>query len=99
MVSPLRMAAPAMLMAMALSLVAGPAMAYIGPGAGLSVIAAFWALLMAVVSSLLFLALWPLRNRLRRRKAARDAQPESTVKVLERPQPKLLHGASRSHRR
>lgn len=95
MVSPLRMAA----LAMALSLVAGPAMAYIGPGAGLSVIAAFWALLMAVVSSLLFLALWPLRNRLRRRKATRNAQAEPTVKALERPQPKLLHGTSRSHRR
>lgn len=53
----------------ALSLVTGPAFAYIGPGAGLGVVAAFWALLVAVVSSIVFLVLWPLRNRLRRRKA------------------------------
>ena len=82
-------------LAAALSFVAGPAFAYIGPGAGLSVIAAFWALLTAVVSSLLFLVLWPLRNRLRRRKAARDgAQAEPAVKALERP-----HGAAQGHRR
>ena len=57
MMSLLRLAA----LAAALSLVAGPASAYIGPGAGLSVVAAFWALLTAVVSTLLFLALWPIR--------------------------------------
>jgi hypothetical protein len=35
--------------------IAGPAAAYIGPGAGLSVIGAFWGLLMAVFAALAFI--------------------------------------------
>lgn len=85
-------------LAAALSLIAGPALAYIGPGAGLGVIAAFWALLTAVVSSLLFLMLWPLRNRLRRRKGrAHDgAEP---AKALEGPRPNLARSPAEGHRR
>lgn len=49
---------------------AEPAFAYVGPGAGLSLLGAFWALLTAVVSSLAFLVIWPLRRVLRRRKNA-----------------------------
>lgn len=52
------------------ALSAGPAFAYVGPGAGLSLLGAFWALLTAVVSSLAFLVIWPLRRVLRRRKNA-----------------------------
>lgn len=59
-------------MAMAMLLLARPAFAYIGPGAGLGVLAAFWALLTAVISSIAFLVLWPLRNRLRRRRNAAE---------------------------
>lgn len=96
MMSLLRLAA----LAAALSLVAGPASAYIGPGAGLSVVAAFWALLTAVVSSLLFLALWPIRNRLRRRKAARDGAAETgrAVEALEGPR-QHVQGTAQGHRR
>lgn len=59
-------------------IVAEPAFAYIGPGAGLSLVAAFWALLTAIVASLGFLLAWPIRNWMRRRKklaaaAGRDA--------------------------
>ena len=86
-------------LAAALSIVAGPASAYIGPGAGLSVVAAFWALLTAVVSTLLFLALWPIRNRLRRRKAARDgAENERAVPALEGPR-QHVRGTAQGHRR
>jgi hypothetical protein len=45
---------------------AEPALAYIGPGAGLSLLAAFWTLLMAVVTAIGFLVIWPLQRRLRR---------------------------------
>lgn len=51
-------------------LAAEPAWAYVGPGAGLSLLAAFWTLLMAVLTAIGFLVVWPLRRRLRRAKRA-----------------------------
>jgi membrane protein implicated in regulation of membrane protease activity len=47
--------------------VAQDAFAYIGPGAGLSMIGAFWALLVAVFAALSFLILWPIRRVFARR--------------------------------
>jgi cytosine/uracil/thiamine/allantoin permease len=63
----------------AAALVAGvalPAAAYIGPGAGLSLLGAFWGLLLAVGAALAFVILWPLRRFFRR---ARTAQPDQTA--------------------
>jgi hypothetical protein len=45
---------------------AEPAWAYIGPGAGISMLAAFWALLAAVFAAVGFLVLQPLKRRWRR---------------------------------
>jgi membrane protein implicated in regulation of membrane protease activity len=53
--------------------IAGPAAAYIGPGAGLSVIGAFWGLLMAVFAALAFIVSWPIRRLLRRRSTCANA--------------------------
>lgn len=50
--------------------VAGPASAYIGPGAGLSLLGALWGLVVAVGVSLVFVLMWPLRRFLRRKKPA-----------------------------
>lgn len=80
-------------------LVAEPAFAYVGPGAGLGLIAAFWALVTAVVASLGFLLLWPFRNRIRRRKKAADAtrnRPEGPVGRVD-PEP-LRHEIEESAR-
>lgn len=52
--------------------IADPAAAYIGPGAGLSVIGAFWGLLMAVFAALAFIVSWLIRRLLRRRSACAD---------------------------
>ncbi len=49
------------------------AVAYVGPGAGLSLLGALWGLLLAVGAALLFIVLWPLRRYLRRRAEARQA--------------------------
>ncbi len=43
-----------------------PAFAYIGPGAGLSMLGAFWGLLIAVFAALSFVLLWPVRRLFRR---------------------------------
>jgi cytosine/uracil/thiamine/allantoin permease len=56
-------------MVAAAALVAGvalPAAAYVGPGAGLSLLGAFWGLLLAVGAALGFVILWPLRRLFRR---------------------------------
>lgn len=46
-----------------------PAHAYVGPGAGLSLLGALWGLVVAVGAALGFVLLWPLRRALRRRRA------------------------------
>jgi hypothetical protein len=52
----------------AMSAVAFPALAYVGPGAGLTLLGALWGLILAVVVSLGFVLLWPLRRMMRRNK-------------------------------
>jgi len=52
------------------TLAAAPAFAYVGPGAGLTLLGALWGLIVAVVLSLGFILLWPLRKLMRRNKRA-----------------------------
>lgn len=49
---------------------AAPAIAYVGPGAGLTLLGALWGLIAAIVMSVGFIILWPFRRFLfgRRRK-------------------------------
>lgn len=51
-----------------------PAAAYIGPGAGLSLLGALWGVFAAIAAALLFLLIWPLRRLLRRNRQAPAAQ-------------------------
>ena len=63
---------------LAATLAAAPAFAYVGPGAGLTLLGALWGLIVAVVLSLGFILLWPLRRLIRRNKqvcATTDPQP------------------------
>ena len=68
--------------------VASPAMAYVGPGAGLSLIGALWAVVVAVAAALFFVVAWPIRRMLKRRKlapAAAAAAPEPADQARARP--------------
>ena len=59
---------------------AAPAAAYVGPGAGLSVVSALIGVLLAVGAAIVFVIGWPIRRMLRRRKLAatqRVAQQET----------------------
>lgn len=49
------------------------AFAYVGPGAGLGLLGALWALIAAIGTALVFVLAWPIRNMLRRRRADRAA--------------------------
>ncbi|MFT3765955.1 MAG: hypothetical protein QM820_10625 [Minicystis sp.] len=60
-------------LAIAALLVAGPAQAYVGPGAGVSLLGAVIGLGAAIATAVGFILLWPVRvlwRRLQRRKAA-----------------------------
>lgn len=63
------------------------ASAYIGPGAGLSLLAALWALVVAVVTALAFVVAWPVRRMLRRRRAARTPPEPVPDEVMATPPP------------
>lgn len=65
----------AALAAAGLAFGATPALAYIGPGAGLSLLGALWGVVAAVAAALLFLLIWPLRRMMRRQRAATERSP------------------------
>lgn len=48
-----------------------PAFAYVGPGAGLTLLGALWGLLVAVAAVLMFVIAWPLRQWRKRVNAGR----------------------------
>jgi hypothetical protein len=59
------------------------AFAYVGPGAGLSLLGALWALLVALAAAVFFAIAWPVRRMLRKRQAeqasGKDASLGNTV--------------------
>jgi membrane protein implicated in regulation of membrane protease activity len=66
-----------------LTLSALPALAYVGPGAGLSLLGAFWGLLVAVLAALSFVVLYPIRRLMRGRKRPAETRPAATGDVSE----------------
>jgi membrane protein implicated in regulation of membrane protease activity len=82
----------AALAAAGLAFGASPALAYIGPGAGLSLLGALWGVVAAVAAALLFLLIWPLRRLMRRqRSATQRSASERTAAQRPTQQP---HGSS-----
>lgn len=61
-------------LAVVIAAFAQPSLAYVGPGAGLSVLGALWGLILALLAALGFLLMWPLR-RYRRQRAQASAPP------------------------
>lgn len=61
----------------AIALITLPAQAYVGPGAGLSLLSALWAVLAAIVAAVGFIVLWPIRKMMRKRKTATASQSSS----------------------
>jgi membrane protein implicated in regulation of membrane protease activity len=65
----------AMAITTVLTLAATPAMAYVGPGAGLSLLGAFWGLLVAILAALAFVVVYPVRRMMRARKRTAETMP------------------------
>ncbi|HWK53304.1 MAG TPA: hypothetical protein VNR18_02970 [Hyphomicrobiales bacterium] len=55
------------------------AQAYIGPGAGLSLLGALWALLVAMGAALVFVCAWPIRRLMRRLRADKATEDPALV--------------------
>lgn len=67
-----------------------PVLAYVGPGAGLSLLSALWGLLLAVLLAVGFVVMWPIKRWMKRRQA--DSTEGEEVDVA------LASGHSRSGR-
>jgi membrane protein implicated in regulation of membrane protease activity len=70
----------AMVVAAVVTMSVTPAMAYVGPGAGLSLLGAFWGLLVAILAAISFVILYPIRRLVRARK-----RPAETVETNRQP--------------
>lgn len=60
-------------------LMTSPAFAYVGPGAGITMLGALWGVLVAVVLALTAVLYLPLRTVLRKRKARRQHASEPAL--------------------
>jgi len=60
-------------------LLPGMAFAYVGPGAGISMLGALWGLIIGVVMAVGVILFWPLRIMLRRMKANKAAAAEGSA--------------------
>lgn len=61
------------------------AFAYVGPGAGLSLIGALWGLIVAIVAALGFIILWPMRRMRRQRAMAQRGTDNQPTRKRENP--------------
>ena len=61
---------------------AGNALAYIGPGAGISFLGSFFAAIVAVFAALFAVLLWPIRYMIRRMKRVRSDGDKVAPEVI-----------------
>lgn len=57
------------------------AQAYVGPGAGLSLLGALWGVVAAIGAALLFVLTWPLRRMMRRKREEAKAREAGTAQA------------------
>ena len=57
-----------------LALIASPAAAYVGPGAGISVLGSLLGILATIFVAIGAILFWPIRKLMKRRKAKKEAE-------------------------
>jgi membrane protein implicated in regulation of membrane protease activity len=67
------------LLALILLALAGPALAYIGPGAGISVLGSLLSILATIFVAIGAIIFWPLRKFMKRRKARQNPPVKTEV--------------------
>ncbi len=65
------------LLALTLLVISSPALAYIGPGAGVSFLGSIWALLVGVVLAIVAVLFWPVRYLFRRMRRGKSRPSET----------------------
>ena len=65
------------LLALILLLISSPALAYIGPGAGVSFLGSIWALLVGVALAIGAVLFWPIRYMYRRMRRGKSRPSET----------------------
>lgn len=55
------------------------ALAYIGPGSGISLLGGLWAVLVGIVLALAAILFWPIRYMIRRMRARKNAEQSGPV--------------------
>lgn len=64
------------------TLISAPALAYVGPGAGISVLGALWGLIVGVVVAVGVILFWPIKMMIRKaraKKATAESAAEETT--------------------
>jgi hypothetical protein len=64
-----------------LTLAAGPVQAYVGPGAGISVLGSLLGILATILVAIGAIIFWPVRKLMKRRKAAAAAESADTTET------------------
>ena len=75
-----------------------PALAYIGPGAGITMLGALWGVVVAILLAIGAVLLWPIRILLRRRRKVSAETTDETVAETGEAQPGERGDAEQSAR-
>jgi len=70
---------PLILLTCFLLVLVSPALAYIGPGAGISVVGSLLSILATFFVAIGAILFWPLRKLMKRRRARRESKPAAEV--------------------
>lgn len=80
-----------------------PAFAYVGPGAGITMLAALWGVLVAILAAIAAVLYWPIKSVLRKRRkkklAAQSDTSDAVSREAQQAEPERVEDQSREYER